>query len=49
MNLQVKLYYFIDVLKNNSKLNALMFEVFDEHLILNYERVTSKTQSLKKI
>ena len=25
-----------------------MLEVFDEHLILNYERVTSQTQSLKK-
>ena len=25
-----------------------MLEVFEEHLILNYERVTSQTQSLKK-
>ena len=30
-------------------LNALILEVFDEHLILNYKRVTSQTQSLKKI
>ena len=25
-----------------------MLEVFDEYLILNYERVTSQTQNLKK-
>ena len=26
-----------------------MLEVFDEHLILKYERVTSQTQSLKNL
>ena len=31
------------------KLNALMLEFFDEHLILNYVRVTSQTQVLKKL
>ena len=31
------------------KFNALKVEVFDEHLLLNYERATSQTQSLKKI
>ena len=30
-------------------MNALVLEVFDKHLILNYKRVTSQTQSLKKI
>ena len=39
---------YTNLLKNNLKLYSLMIEVFGEHLILYYEKVTCRKQRLKQ-